>query len=280
MRRLSQPLIAFTMLGIAAGAAVWFLPQTVNMEQFKAVPEQAIETLSIVGLSVEHVTVEGRHNTKSEDILEALGAVRGTPILDIDVPQARQMITALPWVRSAEIVRQLPNRVHITLDEHEAFALWQHEGRYSLVAQDGTLITDVTDTQRDLVVLVGDDAPIHAATLFDTLSSQPHLLKRVKAAVRFGGRRWDVTLDDVANGVVLKLPETDLAAAWDGLAALDAKHKLLDRAVAEIDLRIAGRLVVKLLNGYAPVPINNTPDSTDVRSDAGLKINKELTKDV
>ncbi len=272
MRRLTQPLIALTMLGVIAGAAIWLLPQAIDVEQFMAVPDQAIETLSTVGLSVEHVTVEGRHNTDATEILEALGAVRGAPIFDIDVPQARQIITALPWIRSAEIVRQLPNRVHITLDEYKAYALWQHDERYSLVAKGGTLITDVTDAEPGLVVLVGNDAPVHAATLFDTLSSQPHLLDRVKAAVRFGGRRWDVTLDDVDTGIVLKLPEADVAAAWQGLAVLDVKHNLLGRAIAEIDLRIPGRLVVRLLNGYEPVPSNNkAPNSTDVRSGAGSK---------
>ena len=282
MRRLTQPLVAFTMLGVAAGIAIWALPRAGDLAVINTVPDQTIETLSTVGLSVEHVTVEGQRNTDPVELLEALGAVRGTPILDIDVPVARQQITALPWVRSAEIVRRLPNRVHITFIEHEAYALWQHDGRHSLVAEDGTVIIDVADAQAGMVVLVGDDAPAHVKNLFTVLSGQPQLAERVKAAVRYGQRRWDVTLDDMENGIVIKLPEVDVATAWDGLAALDTKHGLLRRAVAEIDLRIAGRLVVKLLDGYEPIPPREKHPSAspNVRSGAGLRLNKELTSGV
>ena len=133
-----------------------------------------------------------------------------------------------------------------------------------------------------MIVFVGDDAPAHAAGPVETLARQPSLQARVKAAVRYGKRRWDIVLDDMASGMVIKLPEENADVAWDALATLDHKHGLLDRAIAEIDIRIPGRLVVRLLDGYAPgsKPSQQTPSARGVNLTTIPVLNKEVTKGV
>lgn len=283
MRRLKPWLINSVAGAALAAGTVWGIPHLIKIDQLSSVPEQAAESLSTVGLSVEEVLVTGRTNTAATDLLDALGAVRGTPILDVDIPKAKSRIAALPWVKSAEIVRKLPNSLSISLTEHVAFALWQHEGRHILVAQDGTPIIDADGASSDLPVVVGEDAPEHANQLFADLAVQPSLKARLKAAVRYGKRRWDIHLDHVENGIVVKLPETEVSAAWDGLAALDAKNQLLSRAISEVDLRIAGRLIVRLKDGYAPLPreADQISAEQEVRSDAlPVSKHKELAKGV
>lgn len=283
MRRLKPWLINSTAVAALAVGGLWGVPYLVDVDKLSYVPEQAFESLSTVGLSVEEVLVTGRANTDAADILDAVGAVRGTPIFDIDIPAAKSRITALPWVESSEIVRKLPNSLRISLIEHSAFALWQHDGRHTLVAKDGTPITDVDSSFEGLPVVVGDDAPVHASDLFAELAVQPPLNARLKAAVRYGGRRWDVHLDHIENGIVVKLPETEISTAWNGLAALDAKNQLLSRAISEVDLRVSGRLVVRLKDDYAPLPRETDQISAEqeVRSDAlPATTNKELAKGV
>ncbi len=285
MRRVKPWLINSSAgLALAAGS-LWAAPQLIDLGNWARLPEQAAESLSTAGLSVEQVLVTGRQKTNAADILNALGAVRGAPILEIDIPAAKNRITALPWVRSADIVRHLPNSLHIGLNEYTAFALWQRGARYTLIDRDGTAIIDVATAPPGMPVVVGADAPDHVDTLFAALSGQPDLKKRVKAAVRFGGRHWDLLLDamDAADGgITIKLPESDVATAWEGLAALDAKRELLSRAIAEIDLRIAGRLTVQLRAGYAPLPLQSrySPAEQDVRTDARISPKKESPKGV
>lgn len=283
MRRLKASLSIIAVAGLVGISGYWATTQVSDLVRIDHVSDRASETLSEAGLNVEAVTVEGRINTSSADLLDALGAVRGTPILDIDVPQARERITALPWVRSANIVRHLPSSLHIKLEEHTAFALWQDKGTYRLVARDGTTITESQNTPANMPLIVGAEAPNHAAALFDALVGQPHLAARVKAAVRLSNRRWNLILDDVDNGAVIKLPEHDVTAAWDFLASTDRKHGLLNRAIAEIDLRIAGRLVVKLQDGYAPQPAESKDPTIeqDVQSNRDQnKKNKEVARRV
>ncbi len=282
MRRVKPWIINSMSALVFAGGLVWVAPQLINFSGCPSVPEQAAESLSAVGLSVEEVLVIGRQQTNAADILDALGAVRGASILDINVPAARTRITALPWVRSAEIVRHLPNSLHITLTEYTAFALWQNAGKYTLIDRDGTVIVEVANAPVDMPVVVGPDAPIHADALFTALDGQKEIQRRVKAAVRFGGRRWNILLDDMDDGTTIKLPEENVTAALNGLATLDDKHQLLSRAVSEIDLRIEGRLVVQIKEGYAPITQQTrySPAEREGRTDTRVVPDKELPKGV
>ena len=90
----------------------------------------------------------------------------------------------------------------------------------------------------------GDNAHTAVADLHATLSLFPAIETRLAVAQRIGGRRWMLVLN---NGVKVHLPAEQDAAAIQRLAALQAGTGLLDRDVAEIDLRGAG------VDGSAPV---------------------------
>lgn len=45
----------------------------------------------------------------------------------VDLAQTRAIFQAVPWVRSAEVRRQFPNRLKVVLQEHQAVAYWGDE---------------------------------------------------------------------------------------------------------------------------------------------------------
>jgi cell division protein FtsQ len=94
----------------------------------------------------------------------------------------------------------------------------------------------------NLIVLVGPDAPAHGAELIDMLQTEPGLAAHVAAAVRVGGRRWNLHLD---NNIDIALPEDDPAAGWRRLAQLERRDGILEREIQEVDLRLPDRLVVR-----------------------------------
>lgn len=201
-----------------------------------------------LGLAVADIEVEGRVMSGRDAILRAVGAERGTPILAVSPTEAKAQLEALPWVRSAAVERRLPDTLHIRLVERTPLAFWQRQGKLFLIDQDGTVITgDRLDRFPGLIVTVGEDAPRHAAALLDMLASQPNLSGRVVAAVRVGGRRWDLHLD---NGIDVELPEERPEDAWAQLAQLERSNRLLARDVQVVDMRLPDRLVVRV----APEP--------------------------
>ena len=90
--------------------------------------------------------------------------------------------------------------------------------------------------------MVGADAPDYVGGLLELLETQPELKNRVKAAVRVGGRRWDLALD---GGVDIRLPEVGAPEALARLAAFETDSGVLDRDVKVLDLRMPDRVIVR-----------------------------------
>jgi cell division protein FtsQ len=203
-----------------------------------------LERTAGLGLRVAEIRVEGRATTDRATVLAALGARPGTPILAIDPLRAEKRLEALPWVSSAVIERRLPDTVDVRLVERRPLALWQHEGRLQLIDDVGSVIP-VTRLDRfaKLPLVVGPDAATDAAALLAMLAKEPDLDRRVTAAVRVGGRRWNLRID---GRIDVLLPADDPAAAWAALAHVERSSAILDRDVGAVDMRLPDRLIVRV----------------------------------
>jgi cell division protein FtsQ len=211
---------------------------------------KAVALSVTAGFRVEEVEVAGRSQTDPKALLAAAGLKRGDPILAFSPQAARQKIESLPWVASAAVERRLPDTVTITIVERRPIALWQHNERISLIdAQGANLGPAAIESAPDLPLVVGGDAPAHAAELLALLSEHPMIAKRVQASNWIGSRRWDLKLD---NGVEVRLPETGVSEALAQLADAEATSRVLERDVALIDLRLAGKMIVRLAHETPP----------------------------
>jgi cell division protein FtsQ len=211
-----------------------------------AVERHIIAWTGYCGLVVANVQVEGRRRVSREAVLDALAAARGTPILAVDPAEAKRRLETIPWIRSASIERRLPDSLYVRLVERQPLAFWQRAGKLALVDREGVVVpAERLDGFGNLLVLVGSDAPLKGAALIDMLAREPDLAPHVAAAVRIGGRRWNLRLD---SGIDVALPEEDAAGAWQRLAEVERRDGILERNIEMVDLRLPDRLVVR------PVP--------------------------
>lgn len=195
------------------------------------------------GLALDEVQVTGRSETSQADVLTAIGVQRGAPLLGIDIQAARQRLMSLPWIASVTVERRFPNRLLVQISEAEPLALWQRQQQLYLVSRDGKVIeTDNLQRYAKLLVIVGDDAPLHAGKLLEMLETEPELQHQVTAAVYVGKRRWNLRLN---NEVDVKLPEEDPLSAWHLLAQLDRQNQLLAKDISIVDLRLPNQVVVR-----------------------------------
>jgi cell division protein FtsQ len=241
---------------LASGIAGWLLWPADWLEQQRATFEaEALAFTAEIGLRINRVTVEGRKETPAEVLIGAVEHEAGDPILTVDAEAMRTRLEALPWVRAAMVERRLPGEIRLTIEERVPLALWQRDGRYHLVDRYGATMP-VADVSRytGMIVLTGPDAPAHAKALLDLLALEPDLGARVIAAQRVGARRWNLRLD---NGVDIRLPEEEAAAAWRTLADMERDEGLIDRDLVMIDLRTPDRLVVRL--SPAAAELRRTP---------------------
>ncbi|MBL8706179.1 MAG: FtsQ-type POTRA domain-containing protein, partial [Rhodospirillales bacterium] len=180
-----------------------------------------------VGLVVDDVLVEGRVETKARDVLAALQIQRGMPVLALNPAAAKERLEQIPWVQEASVERRLPGVVHVRLVERVPMALWQHDGRFVLIDKHGAQIeTEEVGRFASLPHIVGDNAGEAAGDLLRMLAAEPTLERRVVAAGRVGGRRWNLRLD---SGIDVMLPADNAPAAWMQLAEIEREHAVLAR---------------------------------------------------
>ena len=254
--------ISFGSCAVIGGGLVWGLNSGWLLRELSMAGDATLAASAQAGLSLQTVEVHGRGETRQADVLGAIGAARGAPLLGLDIDAMRERLTALPWIVSAEVERRYPDRLMVTVTEAEPMALWQRSQKLFLVSRAGKVI-ETADLGRysKLLVIVGDNAPERAEDLFDLLAQQPDLKKRVTAAIFVGKRRWNLRLD---NGIDVKLPEEDPAAAWSRLADLQKQYGLLEKDVRIIDLRLPDQVVLRQAH---PTPDDSNAPAGDKPKD-------------
>lgn len=196
------------------------------------------------GLQVSEVQVEGMHHTAPDLVREALGVRRGDPILGFDPYWAREQLEQIAWIEHAHVERRLPGLIKVRLVERQPFAIWQRDGKFSVIDRDGKVVaTENVGAFGRLPLIVGAGADRAAAPMVDALRGAAEVQERVHALVRVSERRWNLRL---RNGADVLLPEGQEIAAINRLAELQAKQGLMDRPLVAIDLRLPDKLVLRL----------------------------------
>ena len=239
-----QWIIGGTVAAFILGGSLWAWRSGWAEKQVNAGVESVYQFTARRGFVLQSLYLEGRNRTPMKDIEEALGVKKGDPIFRLSIHDVRERLEAIESVRFAAVERELPGTLIIRIIEREPVALWQKGGRIALVDDNGVVMTGLDiKPYRHLPLIVGEEAPKHIAELMTILALEPDLAKRFSSAIWVGERRWNIRL---APGIEVKLPQKDPAAAWKKLAELHATQKLLDRDVKVIDLRVEGRLFIKL----------------------------------
>ena len=193
------------------------------------------QRLGALGLRVAKVELQGVSPGAAGAVLAAAGVREGAPILGLDLDAMRERIENVGWVRSARVLRFLPDTIVIAAAERPRLAVWQINGRTAVVDRDGAPIPEA-DAGRfpELPLVVGEGANEAAAAVLPMITARPRLMQRVDALVRVDARRWDLRLKD---GGLIQLPAEHEDAALLQLDQLDQQARLLELGFARIDLR-------------------------------------------
>jgi len=234
---------SIALTGIVATGA-WGLHQGWHLQAIEAADRGLDDMHRAAGLSVNEVTITGRHRAGPEVLRHALQVQVGDPILRLDLTELKDRLESIGWVREASVSRHLPGRLHIHIEERKPFARWQIKRRTALIDNEGEVILRDTGARfKHLPRLVGPQANRRAAELFDLLEGAPRLAAQVKSASLVRERRWDIGM---TNGITIKLPEEAPEEAWARFNEVDRRDGLMARRLKLIDLRVPGRVIVRL----------------------------------
>jgi cell division protein FtsQ len=217
----------------AAGSAIGKAGFTVNGYQ-------------IVGIShmnralVDDVVTDELHRASAEADSDK------APQALVDVAEIRRRLLGYGWVKDARVSRRLPDTLVIDIVERKPAALWQNQGQLALIDGDGVVLDHVpVDKMPDLPLLIGPGANAQEQQLSRLMAAVPTLKPQLTSATWVGGRRWDLNFQ---SGETVALPEGDEAAmaALSKFARVDKQSGLLGRGIVRFDLRIPGKMIVRL----------------------------------
>lgn len=200
-----------------------------------------------LGFKIDDIVITGRDKTAKQDILNALQLSRETNILNLDLRDLQQKVEQLPWVRHAVVKRRFfPNIIQIDIRERQVQSIWQLDHKFRPIDGEGNVIEADYTPDHPILLIVGEGAPENITALMKSITDDQNIFQRIKVANYISGRRWNIVLDDVENGITVKLPEKHIDAAWKKLLKLNTTQGLLKRKLTIIDLRFPNKVIVKL----------------------------------
>ncbi len=116
--------------------------------------------------AVVAVEVRGASRVPPQKILEASGIHHGQNLWRIDPERVRARLEAMPEIRRADVVRELPNRVAIVVEERRPFTL-VHAARLHWLDEDGRLLgpeSRAVDTEVPVISGLSEDELITMRT--------------------------------------------------------------------------------------------------------------------
>jgi cell division protein FtsQ len=229
-------LLGSTGLGVVKGGHLEALTSTLS-DTRNALANSA-------GFRITVVAINGRKQLTQDEVLASGGVNGRSSLLFLDAATVRDRLKANPWIAEATVLKLYPGRLQIDITERTAFALWQQDGRLSVISDDGTVLEPyVAHHFTTLPLVVGRGAESRARDFLALLSRYPQVQSATRAAIFVGERRWNLRLK---HGLDVRLPENDVGNALASLSRFDKEDRLFSRDIVAIDMRLPDRLAVQL----------------------------------
>jgi cell division protein FtsQ len=225
------------------------------------------------GLGLQSIYVEGQRHTKSEQLINAMQIEIGTPMLAIHLDEIQRRLQQIDWVHDVVVERQLPSTLHVRITERKPIALWQHNKQFYLVDETGDVIRE-NDLRpfADMILLVGEDAPLYAKELLGFLQSDSVLFKEVASAIRVGQRRWNIRFK---AGLEVRLPDEAPQKAWSMLGQLHKQHQIFKQGIGVIDMRVADRVYLGPTPSVPALSLTENNPQSPIKTEDQYEKNKE-----
>ncbi|MEY8800986.1 cell division protein FtsQ/DivIB [Leisingera sp. XS_AS12] len=194
---------------------------------------------------VNVMAVDGAGPSVAQDIREVISVDFPVSSFDLDLEHIRDVITGLDPVRSASVRIRPGGILQVDVVEREPALVWRSREGLALLDKDGIHVAELgrRSLHPDLPLIAGKGAAAKAEEALRLFAAARPLGPRLRGLVRVGERRWDVVLD---RGQRIMLPARNPVPALERVLAVNEVQDLLERDVAAVDMRLAGRPTVRM----------------------------------
>jgi len=143
--------------------------------------------------SSDDISVSGLGKVTRSQVMEVLGADIGRNVFFIPLEQRKKQLENIPWIESATVMRLLPNRIAVQIQERTPVAFAQINNRIELVDAGGVIMELPRKTHYSFPVVLGlnDSDPISRR------AAQMKIYSRLISELDAGGTHYSNDLSEV-----------------------------------------------------------------------------------
>ena len=143
--------------------------------------------------SSDSIEISGVQNVTSSQVMEVMGGDIGRNIFFVPLAQRKKQLEQIPWVESASVMRFVPNRLRIEVQERTAMAFARIGPKILLVDAVGTLMELPARKKFSFPVIVGMNSGEPVSTRAARMKIYRELVRQLDA----GGARYSQDLSEV-----------------------------------------------------------------------------------
>jgi cell division protein FtsQ len=145
--------------------------------------------------SSDQIEIAGMQNVTRKEIMRVLGGDIGKNIFSIPLEEHKKKLEEIPWVESASVMRYLPNRLKVEINERNPVAFVQIGSRIELIDPNGVIMNMPTGSKGkfSFPVITGtsDTEPL------STRASRMKTFAQVMADLDSGGANYSKDLSEI-----------------------------------------------------------------------------------
>ena len=239
--------------------------------------------------SSDNIEIFGSQNVTKAQIMEVMGADIGRNILFIPLAQQKLQLEQIPWVQSASVMRFVPNRLKVEIQERTPVAFARVGPRISLIDAGGSLMELTSRRKYSFPVILGMNAGEPLSTRAPRMKVYNELVKDLDS----GGARYSqdlsevdlsdledvkVRVNDPSGEVLVHLGSSDYLKRYKIYVTHVREWRQQFEKVESVDLRYENQIIVNPdLEGLSRQP-KLSAAAARVAMAAGVKRAALLTK--
>lgn len=261
---------------LCGGLAAWGYSYGMHATRFRLESSDAVE-------------INGVHNASRAHVMEVAAADIGRNVFFIPLDERKKQLEQIPWVEQATVMRLLPNRISVTIEERTPVAFAQIGPRISLIDANGVVMGMPADrkTKYSFPVIRGiaETEPLSsraaAMKIYNRLVSDlgssdtdgaagTNYVRQLSEVDLSDPEDVKVTANDPGGTMVVHLGPTDFLPHYKLYVAHIGEWRQQFPNLQSVDLRYEGQVVVnpdKPQAAQKPLPRINA-DNADQKKQA------------
>jgi cell division protein FtsQ len=239
--------------------------------------------------SSDNIEVTGTQNVTKAQIMEVMGADIGRNIFFIPLAQQKAQLEQIPWVESASVMRFVPNRLKVEIQERTPVAFARVGPRMALIDAGGTLMELSSKHRYSFPVILGMNPGEPLSTRAPRMKTYAEMVRALDASgARYSQDLSEVDLTDLedvkvrvndpAGDVLVHMGSSDYLRRYKIYVTHAQGWRLQFQKLESVDLRYDNQIIVNPDMQRTAKQAALSPAAAKVAAAAGVKPVSLLTR--